>query len=562
MTRFVLAWLFAVSICSAVFAQSRSGVAVGYSEAWQHAVEPMHTWAHVPGYTWDMTQLRLVLTISPQGDVVHAEAHGDPEEMKAWPAAQAVVYGWKYRPFLRDGHPVTAEVESSILLVPPAIPLKEVPKPVLRPDSKIAISLRRTTCYGTCPSYTVTVSEQGVVYEGRQFVAIAGTHRAPVKPGAVRGLAQRMIAANWFGMEDTYAANATDSPSQTVTLTVDGRTKKVVDYVGIHAGMPDVVEDVEYEIDRTAGSDRWVNAVRGLAPLLRQEGFDFRSYAAQSALRTAATRGDVASVRELLAAGVPRARVPKPAENPNGNHERSSFDGLLTAAVRQPEVLRMLMAAGVSSNDAVDKNIALAAAVSAGNAGAAHMLLRYGANPNMDFATLQGQMSDSPYWLKKSTSLLTNAARSGDPETVRLVLAHVSMKTLPESTRRDLLINLAETSSREESERRAECARLLLEAGADVHATDDDQNTALHLAHGVPFITVLVQAGADVNAQDKDGNTPAFLTSDPAVFRFLAAHGADLRIRNHAGKNALENPQRSLTEWGPVYAEIRTAQGR
>ena len=421
MRSLVLPSLLAVSVCFPVAAQSRSDVTVGYDEAWQHTAQPQHTWVHVPKPGSGMPQLRLTLTVSPQGDVMHAEASGNAEQMQAWPMAQAIVYGWKHRPFLRDGHAITAVLQSGISLVPLETAPKAVAEPMLQPKSQIEISLQRTACYGSCPAYTVTLNGQGVVFEGDRFNAVAGTHHAPpLEQGALRALAQRMLNVGWFGMEEKYRANWTDNPTQTVTLTVDGQTKKVIDYVGIEAGMPDAVRDIEYEIDRISGSGRWVRAESGLTSLLHAEGFDFGSFAAQSALRTAASRGDVASVRELLAAGVPRERVSRPAENPAWGQSWSGFDGLLTAAARQPDVLRVMMDAGVSSQDTVDKNVALVAAVSAGNAEAARLLLQYGGDVHMNFAALRAQTDASAYWIKDSAGLLVNAIKSGDPETVKL----------------------------------------------------------------------------------------------------------------------------------------------
>ena len=126
-------WLFTFG---AAQSQSSSPVIVPGAEVWDHVIQPQHTWVHFPtDGRWMPLPLRLTLTVSPQGNVVGAEFHGNPEQMQAWSAAQAIVYGWKYRPFLQDGQSVTALVQSGISIVPPEIPPNSVPEPNLRPDS-------------------------------------------------------------------------------------------------------------------------------------------------------------------------------------------------------------------------------------------------------------------------------------------------------------------------------------------------------------------------------------------------------------------------------------------
>jgi hypothetical protein len=50
------------------------------------------------------------------------------------------------------------------------------------------ITLERTVCYGTCPSYKVTLTGDGtVVYEGQNFVRVQGRQEKKIHPAAESG---------------------------------------------------------------------------------------------------------------------------------------------------------------------------------------------------------------------------------------------------------------------------------------------------------------------------------------------------------------------------------------
>jgi ankyrin repeat protein len=98
---------------------------------------------------------------------------------------------------------------------------------------------------------------------------------------------------------------------------------------------------------------------------------------------------------------------------------------------------------------------------------------------------------------------------------------------------------------------KAEAARVLIAAGADVAATDSDASTPLHVAGTDPSagspdygrsamlatVRVLLDAGADVMARNRLGQTPlhklvAYDNSD--VVRLVARAGADIESRDDA----------------------------
>ncbi|MES1200743.1 MAG: DUF6438 domain-containing protein [Pseudomonadota bacterium] len=128
-----------------------------------------------------------------------------------------------------------------------------------QPASDIRITLERTPCFGFCPDYTVTISGDGAVsYNGRRFVRVTGAQTATASREDVAHLVDMIHRADFFNLRDRYEAHVTDLPSAHITVVENGRTKTVVDYAGESAGMPHAVTEIEQEIDRVAGTQRWV----------------------------------------------------------------------------------------------------------------------------------------------------------------------------------------------------------------------------------------------------------------------------------------------------------------
>lgn len=230
-----------------------------YDDARPHEIKPHRRRIPVEGVRSGFNQLHLTLIVSPVGDVVNAEAAGSDETMRFWPQLRSEVSQWKFTPFLKHGKAVMAEINEYIDLVPPErLPENHVAAPVIRPDSKITITLERGGCYGTCPIYTVAISPERIVFEGKQFVTAPGKHTDAVNADDVRTLAKKFVAADFYSMQEEYMAGVTDNPTYVLSITIDGHTKKVVDYVGSWVGMPAVITELENEVDSLANTSRWI----------------------------------------------------------------------------------------------------------------------------------------------------------------------------------------------------------------------------------------------------------------------------------------------------------------
>src|ERR1700733_9853033 len=517
-----------------------------YQDAETHEIKPHRRTIPTDGIVqsdWGVTQLRLTLTVSPAGDVIGSDAKGDSKALKFWPSLQNEVNAWKFKPFELDGKAITAEVEEYIDLVPPQrLPANHADVPAVRPDSKVAITLQRAGCFGSCPSYTVTVGTDGIIFDGDGFVAASGKHTAQADANEVRKLAKKFVGADFYSMDGKYEASITDNPSYVLSVEIDGRKKEVIDYVGEWVGMPAVVSELEDEVDSLAQTERWVVGSDGLVPALRAEEFNFQTYEAQATLREAARPGKAQTVQEFLEAGVPLNPISAP--KPSGPNKFISFEneGWLQDASDNVDVIKIFIQAAASNNDQRDKNLALVDAANLGNLEGVCALIAYGANPNVDLGKLtvneirKGKTRETPI----AGSVLIGAAASGNPDMVREILRYHPNLEARDRKGRTAIFSASESRYRDKDGARAECVRLLVKAGANVNASDEDGNTVLHLVYYNELAEELLRLGADVNARNKAGETPIFTTLNDGAIALFIDNGADLTVRNKKGLTVIE----------------------
>ena len=211
----------------------------------------------------DRVSLKIVVT--PEGVVQSAV----PESGSAkWQEdAVSLAKAWHYVPFEREGKAIVATLEAEVDIVPaerrPAerSSPSEASFPEIKDWGSLRITLRRTRCYGICPSYSLTVLGDGsVVYNGEAYVQYCGEFRGHVPQEAVRQLVQLFRQADYFNTFDRYAMGMTDGTTVTTSIAFDDKTKSVADYSGLWVGMPESVMDIEDGLDHLAGPKVWAKA--------------------------------------------------------------------------------------------------------------------------------------------------------------------------------------------------------------------------------------------------------------------------------------------------------------
>lgn len=127
-----------------------------------------------------------------------------------------------------------------------------------------AISLERTSCFGSCPVYAISVSPSGqVTFEGRAHVLQLGTASGQISRQQVDALLVELERAGYFAFASRYAVSesacgryVTDLPSAISSATLGGRTKRIQHDHGC-GGAPGALAVLEKRIDEVLGSRQW-----------------------------------------------------------------------------------------------------------------------------------------------------------------------------------------------------------------------------------------------------------------------------------------------------------------
>ena len=391
-------------------------------------------------------------------------------------------------------------------------PKRKVPFPKGSIDS-VRISLDRTECYGSCPSYTIELMGDGSAsYEGRSFVLVAGHHSFDVPKADVECLLTHFRKASFWSLADKYVADITDGPTYTVSLTIGGQTKTIVDYIGGAVGMPATITALEEEIDRIGGVDRWVKATDDTIPSLQKEGFDFHSQAAATMLANSVYEAPDDFIFALMEAGAPVTgwtRMPRVTAV-----EAASSAGRLA-------IVRALIARGAFLNGPPDvKEAALRSAARSGNPRVVAEILKY--NPNVN---AQDSGGNTALIEVRQSRYSSNKPNIDIVAVVRLLLDAGADVTIANMSGDTALFKLDN----------AEVVNLLIRAGADVNRANKNGQTALFWVRNAEAVNLLIGAGGQVNIADKNGTTPLLSAlSDEAAVALIRA-GADTGVKGRSG---------------------------
>jgi len=135
------------------------------------------------------------------------------------------------------------------------------------------VTLSRSACFGTCPSYVASINASGdVQWQGKACVDQTGATTGQRTAAEASAVFQALIDGGFWTYQDRYVSAEdgcevwTDAPTVEITVRATGLDKTLVHYHGCR-GISDLdaLAELEDELDRLIDTQAWKGAPRTIA---------------------------------------------------------------------------------------------------------------------------------------------------------------------------------------------------------------------------------------------------------------------------------------------------------
>jgi hypothetical protein len=129
-------------------------------------------------------------------------------------------------------------------------------------SSDTIVKMERTVCFGTCPSYTLSIQKNGrVTFYGKEFVEHKGMATGQIPQDSLDKLIQKIKESHFFETpsDPECESRYTDMPSVYLTIRLDDDEHSVAHYHGCKGFMYETeLYELEEAVDSIAGTKKWI----------------------------------------------------------------------------------------------------------------------------------------------------------------------------------------------------------------------------------------------------------------------------------------------------------------
>ncbi len=472
--------------------------------------------------------------IDEQGVVQAVVPVAGPRELYA--QAVDIASRWRFTPFMSHGVPTRVLLKRAAVRIEGPESWHWLPTvfPTFSDWDSVLIVLEQPDYeYG----FRIEVRGDGsVTFMGEgKATALEGMHCGTLSRPVLEALVRDFREARFFAMRDQYYFS-TPGRNSSLQIALDDTVKRVAVFSGEPDEPPEAYLRLFDAVLQSVHADRWTIGDRFTGPSLVAERWDFKANRPENdwMLARVARRGDAAAVRSLLDLGAPAMTQ---AERPTGDVPRPQSWWKRTALDRAAargsrEIVELLLERNINwSPEALGS--AYVSALGHGDVMLARDLLQRGADRSARdargrTALMAAAAAGRPDLVRAELS--ANADVNAIDDTPLSALHWAVVPDYPLAPDSGTLTD------------RPYVIELLIRAGAKVDTPGVLGWTPLRSNWlGFEDVTAaLIAHGANVNAKDEDGFTPLMTNHSAKATLLLLKAGADPHARNDDGQTALD----------------------
>lgn len=113
-------------------------------------------------------------------------------------------------------------------------------------NNQLLFEIETTSCYGTCPVYTLQIYTDGFVkLEGKEHLDKIGAFKSSLSTEQLNTLKELFEKSSFFDLKNSYTSSFTDLPTKYITYHKGDTTKQIMAYDDIPKSLQLVIQNME-----------------------------------------------------------------------------------------------------------------------------------------------------------------------------------------------------------------------------------------------------------------------------------------------------------------------------